>query len=332
MAHEGMTREWLEGRQAYVGASDVAGVLGMGDPRWSSPARVWSSKVGDVDTSTSVSARMGHTLEPLILAEAGRRLGGEVVHCQGEDLLLQHPEIPLAVHLDGLWLDDETGQQIPVEAKFSTGDEGRSWANDIAAGPDMLEAWLADKSSPWPAGTVVEGWYCQIQAQLLCTGPVDEGGASYAWLAAVIGARAGCQLMMGLPVDPNGMRMLRIDRDEEMGAKIMAAVPAFWERHVVNGVVPDALITAADLGAIRRSFWQHRDGAEVELPTLAGTVGDLAGLKAEIKERETEAKALEGKIRATMQDSMRAVCCDWIVTCKTTKTGARPMRIKRMKT
>jgi hypothetical protein len=281
-----------------------------------------------VDVSTSVSALMGHTLEPLILAEAGRRLGDEVVHCQGEDLLLEHPEIPLAVHLDGLYHDDEDGQ-IPVEAKFSTGDEGRSWSNDIAAGIDMLEAWLDDPASPWPSGTVQEGWYCQIQAQLLCTGPVDEGGAPYAWLAAVIGARAGCQMVMGLPIDAGAFRLLRIDRDEALCAAIEKAVPAFWAAHVETHTAPQP-IEAADLGALRRAFWQHRDGEAVDVPTLAGVIGDLAGLRASIKERQEEAKALEAQIRAAMGEAEMALAPGWIVKCRTTKSGARPMRLKRL--
>lgn len=252
-----------------------------------------------------------------------------MIHCQGQDLLLEHPEIPLAVHLDGLWVDEETGQQIPVEAKFSTGDEGRSWSSDIAAGVDMLEAWVNDSSSPWPAGTVQEGWYCQVQAQLLCTGPADDGGAPHAYIAAAIGARAGCQMLMGLPIDSGGFRLIKIDRDVAMGEAILRAVPAFWERHVVTGLAPEPIL-AADLDAIRRSFWQHKDGHEIICEGLAGTVGDLAGLKQEIRDRQTEAKALEGQIRAEMQDAGRAIAGDWRVTCRTTKTGSRPMRIRKV--
>ena len=329
MAHDGMTREWLEGRQAYIGASDVAGVLGMGDARYSTPARVWASKVGDVDTSTSVSARRGHTLEPLILTEAERRLGGQVEHVQGADLLMRHPSIPLAVHLDGRYIDPAVGVAVPVEAKFSTGDEGRSWSADIAAGIDMLEAWTLDASSPWPAGTVQEGWYCQVQAQMLCTGPVDEGGAPHAYIAAVVGARAGCQLMMGLPVDPGGFRLIKVQRDADLCGKIEAAVPAFWAKHVETKEPPGPM-TPTDLESVRRAFWQHRDGVEVELNSLAGTIEKLAELRAIVKSATLEAKALEAEIRAEMADAGRCVAYDWIVTAKTNKRGARPLRIKRL--
>lgn len=325
----GPSEEWLKGRQQYIGASDVAGVLGLGDARYHSPVRVWANKVGQIDVSTNVSALMGHALEARILAEAGRRLGSDVVHCADQDLLLEHPSIPLRVHLDGLWVDPETGQHVPVEAKFVTGDEGRSWSYDIAAGWDMLEAWLADRSSPWPRGTVVEAYYCQIQAQMLCTGSVDDGGAEYALFAVAVGARGGCQLMMDLPVDAGAFRLIRVPRDDAMIAAIEKAVPAFWEKHVEGGTPPPE-IAATDLDAVKRAFREHRDGEEKELPTLAGTVSDLAELRAAIKTMQNDAKALEATIRVALGDAARASACDWIITARTTKSGSRPLRLKRL--
>ena len=318
------TEEWLRGRQQYVGASDVAGILGLGDARYHSPVRVWASKVGEVDVSTSVSAQMGHHLEPLILDEAGRRLGGPVLHCGDEDLTLKHPRIPLAVHLDGLWQDDETGQQIPIEAKFSTGDEGRSYSYDIALGWDMLEAWLRDKSRPYPAGTIQSAYYVQVQAQLSCT------EAPYAYIAAAIGARGGCQLLMGLPVDPQGFRLLKVWRDEELIKQIEAAVPAFWAKHVEANEPPPEM-TAPDLDALKRAFFTSRDGEPADLPDLAKHCRQLTELRSQIKDLQSLAKAEEAQIRARLGHHARALAGDWSITARQTKTGARPLRIKELK-
>ena len=317
------TREWLEGRQQYIGASDVAGVLALGDARYHSPVRVWASKVGEVDLRTSVSAQMGHALEPLILDEAGRRLGGDVRHCNEDDLLLRHETAPLAVHLDGLWHDPEIGVDIPVEAKFSTGDEGRSYSYDIALGWDMLERWLADSNSPYPVGTLQSAYYVQVQAQLSCT------DAPYAYLAAVVGARAGCQLVMGLPVDSAGFKLLRVDRDPVLIKRIERELPLFWKHHVEANEPPPS-IEAADLEGLKRAFFQHRDGETAEMPDLAEECAALQAAKEEVKAATARAKASEAKIRARIGHHARTLAGNFVITARTTKTGSRPLRIKEM--
>ena len=82
------------------------------------------------------------------------------------------------------------------------------------------------------------------------------------------------------------------------------------------------------MGSLKRSI--KRRGGQTRYKPNPQLIEKLAELRAIVKSATLEAKALEAEIRAEMADAGRCVAYDWIVTAKTNKRGARPLRIKRL--
>ena len=107
-----MTRvtEWHTWRSHGIGASEVAGVLGISP--WSSPYSVWQAKVGGGNNGTSGNAeamKWGQLLEGAILAEVERRLGVAVA---GEQTWCTHRDHEWAIATVDAFYADEPGFAI----------------------------------------------------------------------------------------------------------------------------------------------------------------------------------------------------------------------------
>ena len=92
--------EWLEGRRAGIGGSDVGAVLGLSP--WATPLSVWLSKQPGYDGGPpSEPMQWGHRLEPLVRDHyASQRPGVFVEEVPG---ILAHPTRPwMRASLDGL--------------------------------------------------------------------------------------------------------------------------------------------------------------------------------------------------------------------------------------
>ena len=313
---------WLMSRKATIGASDVGGLLGLADPRWSTPISVWESKISDdVDATVSGPAAMGTDLEPWILQELGRRLEADVHALNSEPV--RHATVPLAVNPDGMVYDAEVEQWIPIEVKFATGDELSSWGNDPALGWNMLGTYL-NGDGPFPAQTVIGGYYCQIQAQMLCT------GAPYGWLVGVIGARAGYLLRIGQAVPSNAWRQLRVPADRDMHRAIEKACANFWSDYVETKQPPPC-IGQADLAALKAAYKLHVQGACIDAPASEEHARAVVEAKAIIKAQTAIKDAAEAELRRMLGDNERATCGGYEVSAKTTARGNRPMRVKQVK-
>ena len=313
---------WLMGRKASIGASDVGGLLGLSDQRWSTPLSVWESKISDdVDATMSGPAAMGIDLEPYMLAELARRLEADMYDASAEPV--RHHSAPLAANPDGMIRDPDLEQWIPVEVKFATGDELSSWGNDPALGWNMLQSYLKG-SGPFPAQTVIGGYYCQMQAQILCT------GAPYGWLVGVIGARAGYLLRIGQAVPSNAWRQLKVEADLDMHKVIETACVSFWANYVETRQ-PPPLLGAADLDALKAAYRQHTAGSSIDAPDAEPFAEALDAARAAIKLQQTAKDEAEAHLRHMLGDNEQAICGAYKVSAKTTARGSRPMRVKRIK-
>ena len=191
---------WRAGRATYVGASEVAGVLGVHPKK--GPWAVWNAKTHGEPDLDNLAIRRGRRREPLILQDAADLLG---VPMYRAPWVLRHPEVqPLACNLDGLVMVD--GELCPVEAKWAGGHQAKHWRH------------LQDEGRPMP-GTYVEMHTIQLQAQLAVT------GLATGYLVAE------CDLDCFL---------IKIPRCEDTIAAILASVSGFWANHVATGEAPAA--------------------------------------------------------------------------------------------
>lgn len=97
--------KWLKARSVGIGGSEIAAI--MGENSWSSPRKIWTSKIGaDVaETEQSEAARWGNLLETTILTEWGLRENRQWIHIP---VILQDDERPwLLANIDGFTLTDD---------------------------------------------------------------------------------------------------------------------------------------------------------------------------------------------------------------------------------
>lgn len=94
--------EWLAWRRGGLGASDIAGVLGLSP--WASPWSIWATKVGLVeDAADSEAMEFGRMAEPMLAAYFTDRTGLVVT---GQQTRCEHPERPwMRCTVDGFVFD-----------------------------------------------------------------------------------------------------------------------------------------------------------------------------------------------------------------------------------
>lgn len=147
--------EWLKDRRKYIGASDVAAILGLNP--WSTEWEVAEEKRGNLLPSKSLASEAGHALEPVVINYAESKLGS-----LERKVRVVHPSLPLAASCDALTVDGRR----PVEAKTSG-----IW------GP-VIGDWGAENTDEVP-----DYYLVQVHAQLLVT------GADLAYLYALLPGR-----------------------------------------------------------------------------------------------------------------------------------------------
>lgn len=197
--------EWLAWRRAGIGASDIAGILGVSP--WESPYSVWAIKVGIVpDKEATEAMEMGGIMEPAINRLFHARTG---LWVGGVQEWVQHPDLPWArATLDGRVYehphgDDPSASLGPLEAK-TTSESPAKWENDIPI-----------------------QYACQTQWQMFVT------GTERTWVACLHAA-------FGLK-----FRVYEVERDDEDIAFIVERVSKFYTDHVLRGVPPETDAHAA---------------------------------------------------------------------------------------
>jgi putative phage-type endonuclease len=122
---------WLEARRSLVGASDSAGIFGVGYAD-QSVVTVWDSKVNpprEPDPAKLRRFKVGKLMEPALRAIFADEAG---MPCEspGEFTIFRHAELPwLGATLDGVTLHDEYGP-CPVELKNVSHFNRDEWDGD----------------------------------------------------------------------------------------------------------------------------------------------------------------------------------------------------------
>lgn len=121
---------WLDGRRSVIGASDTAGIFGVGYHD-QSPATIWDSKLNPQADDRKDDRRLtiGKLMEPALRAIFADETG---LPCEpaGEFTIYAHPDLAwLGATLDGLTVHDEYGP-CPVELKNVSNFNAREWEDD----------------------------------------------------------------------------------------------------------------------------------------------------------------------------------------------------------
>lgn len=255
---------WLAWRRTGIGASDVAGVLGLSS--WSSPWSVWADKVGllpDDDDLPDDDPR-----------EFGRR---------AEAML-------------GPWFEDATGLHIQAEQEWATHPEHPwmlatpdgtvfEWRGDAATTLDYREPLggleiKTDFGRPW--SEVPEHYQTQGQWQMAVK------GWERVWFAVLHGRR---------------FRVYELERDNADIEFMIERVGSFWRDHVLTGEPPPLDGHDATLRALAAIYPTHVDKSSVGIDQVAGALDLLRQAKQARKEAEDNEKAATAVIRWAMGDN-----------------------------
>lgn len=249
-------REWLAVRRSGIGGSDVAGILGMS--RFTSPLGVYLDKLGEIDDDgASEAAEWGNRLEPVIAAK--------FAECHSE--LDVRPSPGVLAHPDRRW------QIVNVDRLLSP----RPSAVGNGEVDGVLEVKTANQwlNAEWDgeAGQVPAAALLQVHHEMAVT------GASYAWLAALVGGQRFVQC--------------RVERDEEMVERLAEIEGAFWQRVLDRNPPPiDGSKATSDL--LGRLYEVDPDSVVVLDPTeflpLRHAYTEAKAAKKAAEERSTAAE------------------------------------------
>lgn len=274
--------DWLADRPNFVGASEVACIIGASGA-YSSGRKVWEKKLGTLpEEPASLRMRMGQVFEPGI----GQLFSEEAAK---DGLVFAHQAE--AGHLD---LADGSELELAgfAEVCFGLADDPRmrctpdGWVRALGSDASDRSSWsvgqiknvASDKTIFWVDGPPPH-ILAQVQAEMHCTG-LDS--------AYVIAALGG-----------GDIKWWRVERDQEAIDGMVLFVRRFWE-YVESGTPwPD--VDARDLKWLPKRF-RPDPGSRLELsPQLRDDAREWRIADAEAKAAEKRAKAAKARLIAAAE-------------------------------
>lgn len=259
--------DWHEWRRRGLGASDIAGVLGLSP--WASPWSVWARKVGLVDDAESEQTeamefglRAEQMLSQWFMDKTGLWIAGDQTRCSRDD----HPWMRCTVDgfgFDGPDIFDRSSAVCVVEWK-TTGDSPKEWAD---AGVPLYYA-------------------CQATWTSIVTGhPVVRFGVLH--------------LAFGRPA----FRVYDFTPTPDDVRSVTTAATRFWEEHVLTGVPPDIDASSATSDALDRAYSGDPDLPSIEATKELTTALDrIAANSQRIRDCQKVIDEQKNLIRAAMGD------------------------------
>lgn len=202
--------DWLSARFRGIGASEAAAAIGMSP--WQTPLELWKLKTGVIaakDLSGNAAVQQGNRMEPILrVFYAAIHTEYDVAHFP-YDILYQSERPWLFATLDGE-LTDKDGRKGVLEIKTAT--------------PNGKAGW--DK---WSNGGMPQNYFIQTLHQMLAT------GYEFVRLFAALYSLNGDITLREYEIE-------RADVKDDMDW-LLEKETVFWERHVLQGVMPAMPLT-----------------------------------------------------------------------------------------
>jgi putative phage-type endonuclease len=264
--------DWLEWRRQGIGASDVAGVLGLSP--WASPYSVWSDKTyGTGDDRDTLAMSFGRRAEPMIAPWFTEQTG---LYVSGHQTRCEHPHKP--------W------QRCTIDGRVhETGPSGGDYYGTELKWGDAIGVYEAKTTNDTPKQWETEGIPVHYQCQAQWTMHVTA--TDHCWFAVL-------HLAFGRP----DLKVYQLDRDQQDIDLITSTVERFWLDHVLTGTPPDTDTHPATTYATKHLPASVGDMVELD-GEIAGHVIALAQHKRTLKELEQLVDLSENAIRAALGDA-----------------------------
>ncbi len=257
--------DWLAWRRKGIGASDIAGILGISP--WASPWSVWADKTGATDDDDDPTDAMTHGLwaEHAIIPWFEQETDLYVGHIQHQ---AEGAEPWMRATIDGAAFEhvsdggDITNAVCLVECK-ATGDSPAKWEQGI---PPMY-------------------------------------AAQATWQAIVTGVDLVRFAVLHVPFGRITFRIYDFAPDAEDRELVEKAARTFWHVHVLTGTPPPADAHQATTEAIRARYdLTDPDDILFADPATSGFCHLLRAAKDDLAHAKAKVTELENTIKARMAD------------------------------
>lgn len=261
--------DWLEKRKPGIGASDVAGILGLSP--WSSPYTVWADKTQDIERDANESMEWGKLLEDVILERWANEAG---LYTGGRELLVAHPEIPwVMATVDALAFEHDTANDFHEESTSPS-----SAIANVQVKTDG--GWARWEQLP-------DHVRVQVQWEMLAT------GLDYTWVPVLHGGRR--------------FEVYEAEADPGLQAVMLHTVTLFRDEYLVDPSdehFPDPMGTDDELKVIADLYPGAKEDEVIEISTsTAADVALLEGLKAQAKSLEEQIKKYSARVKVSLGDA-----------------------------
>lgn len=189
---------WLRARTHGIGGSDIATILG--ENPWSSPHRIWMSKLdmfdSDKQPTQNEAARWGNLLETTVATEWGYRNNRQWIHIP---VTLQSEEYPwMLANVDGFTLSDD---------------------RKVVTGILEIKTTSAFNEEPWSEGPLPFYYLCQVNWYCgIC-------GLDQFCITCLVGGQK-LYAYNDMPCDP------------DLFKRETVAAADFWQNNVLKGIEP----------------------------------------------------------------------------------------------
>lgn len=283
--------EFLRGRQAYIGGTDIAAILGVS--QWASPLSVYLDKTGvPSDDKESLQMRRGLYLEQFI-ADEFERVHPEFTTWKAKPKVRTDWGFPAGASTDrliALRTKPRTAVAI-LEAKTAFRFGWRDWDE---ANADLPDAYY-----------VQQQWYLAVHELPLSYGAADVGD--------------------------DKLRIIPVEADPAVQKRLIEAGRDFWQQHVEKGVAPEPIGTDADRDALNRMYPDTipEPAVYIEGDEAQALLSDFLSWKFKLEEAKRASEKAKQGLQALMGEHESAVVGHYrLAWKKQTKTLIDSKRLK----
>ena len=275
--------KWLQVRKKSIGASDIAGVVGLS--QWKSPLSIYLDKTDQMpaDDEENIAAELGLELEGFMRKKFVKYMAkNEEINVSVKEVpyILQHDNVNyFTATLDGIFKHPEKGKCI-LEIKTTSEFKRDAWKDD----------------------NVPDDYYAQVQWQMMIT------DWEWCYLVYLIGNRT--------------LDIKLIERNEEVIKNLTDKGKDFWENFVEKNIPPAPIGLDADASALKILYPEAIPESGIELTGKEATemlkiIEEIEDEKSDEKAAKNNKKTLEQILKAKIGENEYIKVGDKLITLKT---------------
>lgn len=271
-------KEWLEGRKAGIGGTDISAVLGLNP--WKTPLDVFLGKTNAGDHNErrpSEAMFWGNALEPII-----RQRYAEIAHASVCPPEFINELFPRSIAWDGQTLIEH--ERLPFVLGTPDGIVYEPGTSLATRGLEIKTAGF--KGAEWgKEGTDEVPDHYRLQV---------------AWYMAITGLE---QWDIAALFSGNRLEIFRVQRDQELESMLLNSAVEFWEKHVTPRIPPRVDGTAAWSAHLAKKYAIGTQTFLEKVPEADTFAALLTDAQARIKAAEADERLAKNELATLIADN-----------------------------